>query len=1190
MSSSDSAIQERLQTAASDLASLVRVSHRLALVDTSDRLQQVLEKLLPRLLKRIGDNHLEASNSESALKSALDKIHVKLVETLSHTMKRVREDNACKLPCLDILKLLLNESEPGKDQASLPVAKTAVDPFTLNLSLTFLTIGLPRSDRLELDSLWPGLLVLVGHTATLEALGNATRRSQANQLAHLLLQCVEGSVHQISSSGKDKPSTGPTIFSENLKSSLPLSRQACRDPTIAPVFYDLLLDVILYQPTAGNVPPNGLSQAGSERLQEGNSPSARDWAAEMASRTRLVQLKLSVLDIISPSRHWALFLGTPSQENSNSLGVARTVALLVAASGDPMPDVASRAASYLKAYRDSFRGHISTTTQLYGNPIALFVELLSLCLGQAQAEASLTGIAGWKSTPLGKTEPMTATGNVQLVLSTRRRSLTDSPMASLVSFVSSSLLELDPELLNDVNVTHVRAFATLAIQVSLQSLRKVGSPTGLSTQRAKQFVATAELLNTLAVRLVVCFDSKLHGSDDLASLMAQSLVVACSALSSIASLQRPLSDSLGSEGSIAIRDACYGVICSLSRSQFALLKEGYIFNQGSPREELMTPITQSVSIETVTLLFGCASKESEKLRARAVAALDALLGAYCRVYTDKDVEQRKQDTEHQRVTENPWIDAATKKKKHEYTPPVHNIELSRSLLPLLWTSAQSFQPKASRVAAARWSSELLRKTQLSTACHLLCFLAGDGDVTAASIAKKGLGLSKASSGISTTEVGENSLPEFGEFAQLVFHKGPSSTLGQLHRYWSFSFQGKEAALRFGLRCMLNDLYDAENDAISLFLSTLTETLEMFAHEATRSSSAGSSLSLLDEVSSCFLTVLQTSQFARRSILNASSFGLAELEALVFKSSSSKARRQLAGALGALYEDTSVSRDINAQHNENGNQIIMLSLGRSLALCSENLYSLNSNVSTTSQIHGASFLGGHCVRALRLKNETDVKTGKHWEAAAMIASHLAKGTTCSDDTVGNACADSLAIAMSYDTSDAPPLHVRLHQDSAMVLNSIADAVTKYGHGDLMDAPRVAKLVVAAGQCLAATTIIAESLEQLELAVPRYRCFQAILLLLGSTSYRKDEEIALVAGEALALYSDAYSPVNATYGKLDANNWPHDYSEDYARQLPPHSQTLYVLLRKYRYLSSPHERTSSAQALLALVGRCAGRVSL
>ena len=67
-----------------DLASLDRVAHRLALLDSADKLTQVLEKLLPRLLKRIGNN-----------KDA--QIHDKLVEMISHILKRVRGDSSVKL-------------------------------------------------------------------------------------------------------------------------------------------------------------------------------------------------------------------------------------------------------------------------------------------------------------------------------------------------------------------------------------------------------------------------------------------------------------------------------------------------------------------------------------------------------------------------------------------------------------------------------------------------------------------------------------------------------------------------------------------------------------------------------------------------------------------------------------------------------------------------------------------------------------------------------------------------------------------------------------------------------------------------------------------------------------------------------------------------------------------------------------
>ena len=76
------------------------------------------------------------------------------------------------------------------------------------------------------------------------------------------------------------------------------------------------------------------------------------------------------------------------------------------------------------------------------------------------------------------------------------------------------------------------------------------------------------------------------------------------------------------EGSIVMRDACYGVVCALSRSAQC---ETFIFSGSSST-------TAAVSIDTATLLFACAANEEETPRPRAVAALDALLGAYCHVH------------------------------------------------------------------------------------------------------------------------------------------------------------------------------------------------------------------------------------------------------------------------------------------------------------------------------------------------------------------------------------------------------------------------------------------------------------------------------------------------------------------------------------------------------------------------------
>jgi hypothetical protein len=130
---------------------------------------------------------------------------------------------------------------------------------------------------------------------------------------------------------------------------------------------------------------------------------------------------------------------------------------------------------------------------------------------------------------------------------------------------------------------------------------------------------------------------------------------------------------------------------------------------------------------------------------------------------------------------NPWASAATDSALRysplddTYSVSVDRAGLSRALLPLIWTAGQTYQPKASRVAAARWSSDLLKDLDLSSACHIMCFLAGDSDVTASSIAREGLGLPKhVTEEIRTNTDDSVKLPGFGNFAAMVFSRCPNA--------------------------------------------------------------------------------------------------------------------------------------------------------------------------------------------------------------------------------------------------------------------------------------------------------------------------------------------------------------------------------------------------------------------------------
>jgi proteasome component ECM29 len=580
------------------------------MTDAGDPLERVLNLLLPRLLTRIGSNHaVEQQTTDRALKDTLNKIHAKLVEMMSHIMKRVRADQQCKLPCLAVLNLLYQDNKA-----------THVDPFTINLTLAFLNLGMPRCTLEEAESLLPGLLVLVGAHSGLQSQTTPARKAQSHQVSHLLLRVVERMVQEERQSLQTVTAPSVSTLSGAKVEQPPdatahgnimdQARRLCRDDeTIASSVYDLFLDVVLYQPSPSKtMPPPGLSQAGHERLIAGMSQRATDWAAEMAPQSRLKEFKLAMLSFIVPSRRWALFM------NATNKGISRTVALLVATMGDAHPHVAERANLALKAHLDSMRERNETTQAIagLGDPMALSCSILSLILGDGNAQSALSQITVEKEQlTLGRTVPVEAVQRPQLVLSLKRRMASELTAAASMTFVSQKVLNDNPQLLDAVGPGMTRALSTRAVFSGSKLLSTQGTST-LSTLRAAPYIAAAQLLNALSLRLVTLDDPPVD-------LLAKSLSTVCSVLAQ-ASSPRPAATAGTFEGSIVMRDACYGVVCALSRSFHG---EFFIFSCGATM--------MGVSIDTATLLFGCAANEEETLRPRAVAALDALLGAYCRV-------------------------------------------------------------------------------------------------------------------------------------------------------------------------------------------------------------------------------------------------------------------------------------------------------------------------------------------------------------------------------------------------------------------------------------------------------------------------------------------------------------------------------------------------------------------------------
>jgi hypothetical protein len=238
--------------------------------------------------------------------------------------------------------------------------------------------------------------------------------------------------------------------------------------------------------------------------------------------------------------------------------------------------------------------------------------------------------------------------------------------------------------------------------------------------------------------------------------------------------------------------------------------------------------------------------------------------------------------------------------------------------------------------------------------------------------------------------------------------------------------------------------------------------------------------------------------------------------------------------------------------------------RPLHECSRNLTDMQNGPFLVGEVHGAAFLGARCSRAFRLlaskkKSSAGSSIDACWELVNIIIAALGRGTVHSVEIIGNAFAQGLAIALSYGGVDAPILDPRIYVGTTRALTQLDLALCKSGNGDYTDSIRSSVLAHADGIVLAASTSAAgyvsadstDSAVNQSVGPARIQCVDALFSLIGSMAFRKDNEVALVAGEALADYADAISPNNAVWSS-SAPDWPGLYSDEFANELPPHQQ--------------------------------------
>ena len=1030
----------------SQLQSLSRVSHKLAMVDNAQKLQTVLDKLLPRLLQRIGDNNQAQMNAiESALKSVLSKTHLKLIEMLSHVMKRVRDDKNCRLTnARGILDLLLTSTT---DADSSKRTLKDCDSFSLNLSLAFLTLAVPRCTLSELDGLLPGLLILHAcyerrirsQTSSSASVALESMKKQWHQVSHLLLRTLERIVAEEESSGAARKaamaSTKRTNNNENnnkrIKTDIHSNDQgqgtqeaisvtgldearsllSQQDPekdgeeiSIADATYELLLDALLYQTQVGNVPPAGMSSAGWDRLKAGHSVMERDWAAEMAPLHRLSTFKNRLLEWIAPHRRFCLFLGntttttttsdgadkdsngndndeskTSCSSSSLMIGRSRTVALLVIASGDPMKGVSEPAKQYLKQYYDSQR-----ETGGFGNASNLIKELIALCVGGRNAQSILSSST---SSNTGVTESCSRHGTLGILqggLPFGRRQVSDSHFSELMLTANKALDDVAYDDDDDLD-----AIGKLAVLASDKMLSKLGNALGLTLLRGKPYIAAAELLNGFVVRLEKQrrrYPAKSSSSINKFALDARSLTLALTILAPIAASRTSSSSSAQiSEASVAVRDTIYGTISILCRSKFA--EEQFLCLLAAGNTE-----TTVLSTDLFQLLFRCIGNEIDKLRPRATAALDALLFACRRIVEGRDEVRKVQQNQIISSRDiNPWGEnassinsAATENTDSQSEGTMSPIDianqLGKSLLPILWAASHKTQPRQSHVAASRWSSDLLVDLDVINATHILSYLAGDTDVTAAAIAKEGLGIQGSKNIV---------IADFDELIHaLISEDEQMETATSLPTFWDFSSAGKAVAVKCLLRSYLDD-FNGGDTGLRALMGVLTKCL---ASKDTRTNE-----DLIDACSEAFSVCIEASSVARAMIQSSSlHFGLKDLRDLIMTTGSAKAKRFLADAFGNFLMDAPL---LGSQWTEVVTEALAFA-STSLAL---------EPLKPSNDVQGAALLGGTCVRLIRL-HPTLIKHDTY-DMASELLERLGSALTNADDLIGNVFCDAILLSCS-----------------------------------------------------------------------------------------------------------------------------------------------------------------------------------
>jgi hypothetical protein len=290
-----------------------------------------------------------------------------------------------------------------------------------------------------------------------------------------------------------------------------------------------------------------------------------------------------------------------------------------------------------------------------------------------------------------------------------------------------------------------------------------------------------------------------------------------------------------------------------------------------------------------------------------------------------------------------------------------------------------------------------------------------------------------------------------------------------------------------------------------------------------------------------------------------SIGVKDIQSLTLTAISAQTRRQLADSFLQVMNDVKSS-------GGNWAELVSGALEGSFGVLRR------QPLKASIELHGAALLGGTCVHLCRVHPEM-VTIEQSWGLVKKILTRLGEGLMDADDSIGNVFADAIALAASGH-SGAGTLD-RLRIGWVSVVRDLTKSLNKFGNGDRVNAPRSSKVVEPTGLVLGVVTPAPEE----DVVGARLECTDALFKLLGSDAFRKDEEIALAVGEALAVFSQAQ--MDAAITMNDVLPWPDGMDEDFAKKSSPPVHVLFSLLRLARTTRNNHKRRSCAAALFAVV---------